>query len=138
MDTLKRNIFQRILGLPATSQPSDDDCWTFTDGKIEIDLNRAKELKDVGGSIRLEKKQLPERVIVFHGTDDKYYAFKNKCKHMGRRMDLVPGSNTIQCCSIGKTTYDQDGKPLSGSGIGKGKLCNYPVEVSLDKLVIRV
>ena len=138
MDTLKRNVFQRLMGIPATSKPSDDQCWSFSDGKIEIDLKRAPELKDVGGAIRLEKKQLPERLIVFHGTNGKYYAFKNKCKHMGRRMDIIPGSDKLQCCSIGKTTYNKDGNPLSGFGSGKGKLCSYNVEVTLDKLIIKI
>ncbi|MBF0450162.1 MAG: Rieske 2Fe-2S domain-containing protein [Candidatus Magnetomorum sp.] len=135
-ETLQRNIFQRLLGLSATSKPLDDQCWTFSDGKIEINLNLAKELTAIGGAVRLEKKQLPENILVIHGTDDKYYAFNNKCKHMGRRMDPVPGTQTIQCCSIGKTTYDYDGKAISGSG--KGKLCKYPVEKSLDRLVIRL
>jgi len=134
--SLNRNFFQRLLGLPATSKPLNEDCWKFSDSKLEIDLNSAKELGNAGGAIRIESKELPAKILVFHGTDDKYYAFNNKCTHMGRRIDPVPGTKTIQCCSIGKTLYDYDGK--AKAGLGKGKLRQYPVEKSLDKLVIHL
>jgi len=136
MKTLERNIFQRLLGICATKKPSDPQCWTVIDGKVEIDINKAIELKNPGSAIRLESKQLPARLLVCHGTDDKYYAYVNKCKHMGRRMDPVPETHTIQCCSIGKSTYDYSGKLVSGSA--KGSLDTFSVEKSTDKIVIRL
>ncbi|MBW1910262.1 MAG: Rieske 2Fe-2S domain-containing protein [Deltaproteobacteria bacterium] len=113
--TLHRNIFQRILGICATKQPSDEDCWTFENGKIIVDLARAPELGRRNGAIRLEKKNLPERVLVIQGDDGKYYAFKNRCTHGKRRLDPMPGIQQVQCCSIGKSTFDYGGKKISGS-----------------------
>jgi len=132
--TLHRNIFQRILGICATKQPSDEDCWTFENGKIIVDLARAPELGRRNGAIRLEKKNLPERVLVIQGDDGKYYAFKNRCTHGKRRLDPMPGIQQIQCCSIGKSTFDYGGKKISGSA--KEDIDIYMMTVEDGKLLI--
>lgn len=85
---LRRNVFERILGICATTLPVDSECWTFSDGKIEIDLSLAPDISKIGRVIRLEKKNLSERVLVIRGDDDTYFAFRNKCTHMGRRSRL--------------------------------------------------
>ena len=61
---LNRGFFQRIFGLPATSKPSNPQCWAFSDGKIIIDLKHATELKKPGSALRLENNGLPIRVLV--------------------------------------------------------------------------
>ena len=134
--TLKRNIFQRILGIPATKSPMDERCCAFSDGKIVIDLNRAPGLSKTGGAIRLEKKNLPERILVIRGDDDNYYAFQNKCKHMGRRLDPVDGTQTVQCCSVFKATYDYEGKVLLGPA--KEGVDIYQMQVDNGKLIIKL
>ncbi len=68
---LNRSFFQRIFGLPATPKPLDPQCWSFSDGKITIDLNRAMELKKPGGALRLEIGGLPIRVLVIRGDYEK-------------------------------------------------------------------
>ena len=132
--TLRRNIFQRMLGICATNQPSDEGCWTFKDGKIIIDLARAAELARLNGAIRLEAKDLPERVLVTQGEDGQYHAFQNRCTHGKRRLDPMPGAQQLQCCSIGKSIFDYKGKHVSGPA--KGDIQTYPVTVDNDKLVI--
>ncbi len=104
--TLKRNIFQRIFGICATRQPLDEECWIVENGKIIVDLARAPELAGRNGALRLEKKNLRERVLVIQGEDGGYHAFRNRCTHMGRRLDPVPGVQQVQCCSISKSTFD--------------------------------
>lgn len=132
-----RNIIQRLFGICATKQPSDDDCWTFEDKKVIVDLARAPELGSPNGAIRLEKKKgLPERVIVIHGNDRTYHAFSNRCSHAGRRLDPAPGAQQVQCCSIGKSTFDYGGKRLSGSA--KKPVGTHVVTVEDGKLVIEV
>jgi len=112
---LNRNFFQRLFGLPATSKPLDPQCWTFSDGKIMIDLKRAPELETVGGALRLEGGGLPRRVLLIRGDDGAFYAFHNRCSHVGhRRLDAVPGTGTVQCCSVGKSTYTYDGRKIFG------------------------
>jgi len=133
---LKRNFFQRLFGLCATGEPSDPECWGYDDARITIDLKRAPELGKPGGAIRLESDTLPQRVLVIHGDDDQYHAFHNKCTHGGRRLDPVPGAKTVQCCSVGKSTFSYDGKLLEGSA--KGPVAIYPVQVDGDKINITI
>ena len=111
---VKRNIFQRIFGICATSPPTDDGCWKYEGGKVTIDISRARELADENGAIRLEQKGLPYGVLLFRGTDGRHHAFRNKCAHMGRRLDPVPGAQQVHCCSLGGSSYDYDGKILAG------------------------
>ena len=103
---LKRNFFLRIFGICATREPSDTECWRFADNVITVELSRAPELAEPGGAIRLEGKNLPERILVVHGEDGEYHAFLNKCVHGKRRLDPVPGTYTVQCCSVGKSNWE--------------------------------
>lgn len=72
---LNRGFFQRIFGTPANPKPLDPQCWSFSDGKITIELNRTTELKKPGGALRLEGGGLPMRVLVIRGDDGKFHAF---------------------------------------------------------------
>ena len=132
--TLKRSIFQRIFGICATKAPKDSGCWSFSDGKITLDLSRIPELSQPDTGIRLEGKSLPKRVLVMHSNAGSYYAFHNKCSHAGRRIDPVPKSDTIQCCSVGKATFDYKGTVLSGSA--QSGIKTFPVQVEDGKLLI--
>lgn len=132
---LDRGFFQRIFGIPATPKPRDPRCWTFSDGKTLIDLNRAMELKKPGGALRLEGGGLPMRVLVIRGDDGKFHAFHNRCAHIGhRRLDPVPGTGTVQCCSAGKSTYTYDGKRIHGLSTGDIKVLK--VEVQGERLTV--
>jgi nitrite reductase/ring-hydroxylating ferredoxin subunit len=132
--TLKRSILQRLFGIPATKLPGDPGCWTYTGGKLVIELDRALELAKPGGALRLEGKNLPERLLVVRGDDDNFYAFQNRCRHMGRRLDPVPGTSTVQCCSVGKSTYAYDGKVLYGSA--KKAVKTYNLQAQDRQLII--
>lgn len=112
---LKRNIIQRLFGIPATEKPKDPECWKYSDGVVIINLERTPELDETWGALRLESERMPRRVLVVRGEGTAYYAFNNCCKHGRRRLDPVPGENQVQCCSIGKSTFDLDGKRISGS-----------------------
>lgn len=101
---------------------------------IEIHLNRALELSKVWGALRLEKKNLPERVLVMRGEGEDYYAFRNKCKHMGRRLGPVPGTQTFQCCSLNKATYDYKGNVIFGPA--KEAVDVYRRQLDNEKLTI--
>ncbi len=136
MPTLPRNFFQRILGMCETKPPADNDCWTYENGKIAVDLARAQELSTTGGAIRLEKKNLPSRVLVIHGDDGRYHAFENRCAHAKRRLDPVPNSKYVQCCSVGKSTFDYSGTRVAGSA--KKAIRTFPVAIEGTKLTITV
>lgn len=132
---LNRGFFQRIFGLPATPKPIDQQCWSFSDGKVQIDLNRARELDKSGGALRVESGGLPMRVLVVRGDDGVYYAFHNRCAHIGhRRLDPVPGTGTVQCCSVGKSTYTYDGKKVYGPSTGS--IGTFKVKLDGERLIV--
>ena len=133
---LRRGFFQRLLGKCVTELPVNADCWSFTDGIITVDLNRAPELEPVAGALRIESDALPERILVVYGEDCQYHAFKNHCSHSKRRLDPVPGTETVQCCSIGKSTFDYSGKILNNDKLEDIKV--YPVELADGKLTIKL
>ena len=134
---LNRSFFQRLLGISATPKPGLDDCWKYADGKLTIDLNEAPELKAPRGAIRLEGKNLPNRILVVCGEDGEFRAFHNRCTHLGhRRSDPVPGTDTVQCCSVNKSTYDSKGNKIFGPT--PHPITRYPVEKDREKLVVLI
>jgi len=130
----KRNFFQRLFGKPVTKPPQNDGCWSFSDDVLLIQLDKAPELSNPGGGIRIEGETLPFRVLVIHGDDGQYHAFRNVCTHGKRCLDPVPGGGTVQCCSVGKSTFDYDGKVLRGSA--KENIVVYPVKEENGKLIV--
>ena len=53
---IKRNILQRIFGIPATWPSRDSESWSHKDKSVIVDLDRTAELAEPGGTIRLEGK----------------------------------------------------------------------------------
>ena len=109
-------IFKRIFGICETKLPTDKECWKLSsDTTIQIELEKTPELLTKGSAIRIEGKNLSERILVVFGDDGKYYAFINKCPHAKRRIDPVKGEMLVRCCSIGKSTFNYKGELISGS-----------------------
>ena len=134
---LERKWYHRILGIPATRGPGNPGCWSYSDGTLRIDLKGAFELKERGGALRFEGGGLPGRVLVVHGEDDQFRAFENRCTHLGhRRLDPVPGTNTVQCCSVNKSTYDVEGRKIFGPT--PRPIAVYPARMEGDHLIVSV
>jgi nitrite reductase/ring-hydroxylating ferredoxin subunit len=134
--SLKLGFFNRLRGRCATAEPGDSGCWSYSDGQVRIDMARAPELSAPYGAVRLEGRGLPNRVLVVHCDDDRYRAVSNACTHGGRRLDPVPGTQTVQCCSLGRSTFDYDGRVLHGPA--KGPVTWFAAKWEGDKLVIPV
>jgi len=132
--TLRRNLFQRLFGICATRPPADDGAWKVQGREVMVDLNRVPELARPDQAVRLERKGFSDRLLIVHGNDGRHHAFRNRCQHGGRRLDPVPGEEQVQCCSIGRSTYDYSGKVLSGPA--KGPLQILPVRTEGGRLVI--
>jgi len=134
---LKRNIFQRILGLPATGKARNPDCWHFKNGQLTVDLKKLPEIQAPGNAVRLEGKNLPVRLLLLRGEDKELYLFKNRCAHLGhRRLDPVPGTDTVQCCSINKSTYRLSGERIHGPA--PHDISSYAVAVEGDTLTAEI
>lgn len=117
-------IFSRMFGICRTPRLRNSGAWRLEGDVLALDLARAAKLIRTGSAVRLEDEGLPERVLVVHGHDDGWYAFKNRCSHRGRRIDPLPDRPRIECCSVGKSTWDYDGNLLSGSA--KDDVSRYP------------
>lgn len=134
---LQRSIWQRIFGISATDKPQDENGWRYGSGQLTINLARVAELTRSGTAVRFEGKGLPERVLVVLGEDGQYRAFRNRCTHLGhRRLDYVPGTETVQCCSVNKSTYTFDGEKIHGPA--PQPIRTYPVEVGDGELRLRI
>jgi len=132
---LKRSFLQRLLGKSATTEPGIEGSWNYADGTLTIDLRKALELKAPGGAMRFEGKNLPKRVLVVHTEDGEYRAFHNRCTHLGhRRLDPVPGTDTVQCCSLNKSTYDSVGNKIFGPA--PHPITRYPVKKEQEILIV--
>ena len=125
-------ILKKLFGICETKKPKDPGCWTFSDGTIEIDLNRAGELSVPYRSIRLEGKGLADRILVVRDDSGKFHAYNNKCTHMGRRIDPVPGSSDVRCCSVMGSVFNAKGEIVSGPA--KENLKQY-VTVTQDSIL---
>ncbi len=133
---LERNFVQRLFGVCATAKPAVKDCWNLDNGKVTIDLAKAGELRRRGGAIRLAGNGLDVPLLVVYGNDGKYHAFKNACTHGNRSLDPVPGTDTVQCCSIGTSTFSYDGSLIEGPA--KGSLTVFPAEVKGQTILIHL
>ncbi len=134
---LNRSIWQRILGICATAKPKAEKSWQYESGKLTIDLVRTPELTQPGTGVRFEGENLPRRVLVVLSEDGQYKAFHNRCTHMGhRRLDYVPGTDTVQCCSINKSTYTFAGKKIHGPN--RKPVETFLVEKQENNLIIQI
>jgi len=129
-------FLKRLFGICETQLPGDSQAWSVQDGSVQIALSRMPELKTPGSGVRLEGKATVTRLLVFHGDDGHYHAIENRCTHMGRRIDMIPGSHTIECCSVSKSTFAYDGQPLGGAA--KTPVKTFPVTLDGETLTIEI
>lgn len=131
---VKRNIFQRLFGIPATKAVLSENYWNLKDNKISLNLLKCPEISSNNSAIRLENEKLPHNVLVIKANDGNFYAFKNSCTHGGRRLDPVPGNDAVQCCSIGKSTFTCEGKLIDGSA--KEHIVTHKTSIDGNNLII--
>lgn len=130
---LERRLWQRVLGISATPEPDDKTSWTYQSGELVIQLNRIPQLTRPGTAVRFEGAPLPKRVLVVFDENEDYRAFHNRCTHFGhRRLDYVPDTDTVQCCSINKSTYTFAGKKIHGPN--PSPIDTFEVELKGDQL----
>ena len=131
-------IIKRILGICETKKPVNPGCWKHVDGRLEVDLGLAGELSLPGDAIRLEGGDLGrEKILVIIGQDGEYRAYRNRCTHVGhRRIDPLHGEPLLRCCSVSKSTYDYQGRVVSGPA--NEPLTVLECEIVDERLVIKL
>ena len=128
------DIIDRIRGISQTSLLDDPGAWEYADQMLVVALDKAPELAEAGSAVRLEDDQLPEPLLIVHGTDDEFYVFVNKCSHGGRKIDMVDGQ--LKCCSLSGSEFAYSGKVESGTA--PDPLTTYEVIVDGSELTIRL
>lgn len=127
-------FFKSVLGICET-QPLDDGLWQVEGDKITVKLSQVKELSQAGSAVYL-KGSLKPPVLILRGEDNAYYAYASRCTHGGRKLDPGKNAGTLRCCSLNHSTFDLEGKPLSGPA--KDKLTKYDAKVSGKDLLITI
>ncbi|MDQ7784432.1 MAG: Rieske 2Fe-2S domain-containing protein [Desulfomonilaceae bacterium] len=144
MDTLRKesmamsmivDFFKAVAGICRT-RPLDSDLWEVTDEKARVSVERVPELNDPGGAVYLAGKGLPGRVLIVARNDGGYVCAANRCTHASRRLDPIPGKETLRCCSVSHSTFDYEGNKLSGPARKPLKI--YPWKLEGKELVIDV
>jgi len=137
-ESCSMEFLKRLFGICKTKKAADESSWQIHEQingqTIKVELARVPEISQPGGAVRLEGKNLKARVLVIYGENCQYYAYKNQCTHMGRRLDPLKGNNRIQCCSVSKSTYDYTGQPVAGPV--EKPLHALPVYVENGQLII--
>ncbi|MEN8613702.1 Rieske (2Fe-2S) protein [Dehalogenimonas sp. THU2] len=129
------SIFKAILGICDT-KPLAETAWESRDGQAIVDLKAATMLTAKGGAAYLKGKGLEKPVLVVRGQDNKLYAYQDRCTHGGRKIDPVANEGKLKCCSVNHSTFNYDGKPLSGPA--KHDIKRYETTESSGRLVIKI
>ena len=127
-------FLNRILGRCKTGQIKRRESWAVMDNTVVVDLNLAPELKKPESAARIEGKHLKQRLLVVCDSNGEYHAFANKCSHMGRRLDPLPGTDNLECCSVGRSVFTLAGQHRSG--LAKEDLTVFRVEKRQERIVI--
>ncbi len=127
------SIFKAVLGICET-KPLGGELWSLEGNKVKVKLSQMSEPLQKGGAVYLKGGGLTTPVFLLRTEDDRYLAYEDRCTHFGRKLDPVPGEAKLRCCSLFHSTYDLDGKNISGAA--KTPLTNYVVEQSDGDLVI--
>lgn len=127
------SIFKAVLGICET-KPLGSNLWSLEGSKVQVKLSQMPEPLPRGGAVYLKGGGLSKPVLLLRTEDDRYLAFEDRCTHFGRKIDPVPGEAKLRCCSLFHSTYDLEGKNISGAA--KDPLTCYTVEQSDGDLVI--
>lgn len=128
-------FFKAIAGICET-EPLDGSAWTKEGAEVKVDLDKTKGLSDPWGAVYLQGSQLAKPILIVRDDNQELHCFSNKCTHMGRKLDPIPGKRALRCCSVSHSTFDFDGKALQGPT--KGNLETYPCSVDGNVLTIKV
>ena len=131
---MKAAFIKRIFGVSEAKHPKDPSCWKYSNGRVEIKWARAPELQEPCSAIRLEGRGLPEKILVFHGTEGQHHAFRNRSSYWGSRLDPIPDTTKLRCRGILISIYDYAGNVMSGPA--KEPLKSFRVRTEKCKMII--
>lgn len=131
------NFIKAVLGICET-KPLSQELWSVEEGKVaRVKLGETAELQEKGMAVYLKGQGLDKPILLVRAEGDQYLAFSNRCTHgLHRRLDPMPGVASLRCCSLGHSTFDYEGNPISGPA--KDPLTCYEVESSEGDLLVKL
>jgi Rieske Fe-S protein len=139
-DWSRRDLLKQALalGLPpcCTTPGLAPDAVTADGSAVRIDLRRAPELRQKGGSARLTDRSRGVDLIVAHAARRRYVALDALCTHGQGPVAFKPKHRTVQCTCWGRSEFALDGRVIGGPA--RRPLRAYPVAIAGDTLTIRL
>ena len=131
------DFIKSLLGICETKH-LNPHLWSLEDKqKIRVKLSETAGLFANQKGVYLTGKGLHKPILLIKTDDGRYLAFTNRCTHLGhRKLDPVPGKPVLRCCSMNHSTFDYEGKRLTGPA--RHPLSRHEVEQSNGDLLIRL
>ncbi len=126
-------FFKALLGICET-KPLDSAMWSLDGETARLHVVEKADVLPKGGGVYLQGRGLKRPVLVIRTHDDSYLAFTNRCPHGNRKVDHVADQRVLRCCSVNHSTFDYDGKRLTGPA--KEALKRHRVSVEGGDLIV--
>ena len=127
------SVFKAVLGICETD-PLDPALWSIEGGTVTVKVGEVTQLADKDSAVYLRGQGLSAPVLIVNTGDNRFLAFQNRCTHMRRKLDPVPGQDRLRCCSISHSTFDLEGNALSG--LARNPLNRYETQLKDGNLLI--
>ena len=129
-------FLKSIAGICDTPE-LDASLWHLEGSRAIVQVSRVSELQDPSGAVYLGGQGLSVPLLIVRGEDENYFAFANRCTHIGhRKLDPVPGKSQLRCCSVSHSIYDYQGNVVKGPA--KKSITAYSTELKEDKLIVNL
>lgn len=129
--------FLRAVRGVCDTKPLSPDLWMLEGSTARVKLSLKRDVISRGGGGYLEGKGLRRPILVVRADDDRYLAFTSRCTHMAhRKIDPVPGQRLLRCCSVFHSTFDYEGKRLSGPA--RDPLTRHEITMDKGDLLIKL
>ncbi len=105
-------FFRAILGICETRPLTSG--WEVINGGVVVNSEGLAGIDSLGGAAYIQGIGLEKPVLIIKMGKGDYLAFENKCTHGGRKLDPKADGSGLRCCSVNHSTYDLEGKNLTG------------------------
>ena len=126
-------IFKSIFGI-CNSPKLNETLWHYENNVITIEESVFNDQNAAG--VYMKGQGLLKPVLLYRGDDDALHAVQSVCPHAKRKIDPIPGSGKLRCCSLMHSTFDYNGKKLSGPA--HGDLTIYPISQQNGQIQIAI
>jgi nitrite reductase/ring-hydroxylating ferredoxin subunit len=126
-------LLRSFLGICQTTR-IDPEFSRRQGSSIRVRVGVVPELQGLATAVYLGGGSLENPVLLLRRDEDHYLAFSNRCTHMGRRINPVPGQEVLRCCSVSHSLFDLQGRVVAGPA--ERRLTVYPTKLESGELVV--